>query len=91
MGYSFEGLLILIPHLRGATRIEIVDPYIRAPHQLRNLYELLVEIIAAKPGRGLDVFQPFESAGRYDIRSRRQDRRRMKACTITYLKGEQSV
>ncbi|MDF6101981.1 BREX system Lon protease-like protein BrxL [Gordonia hongkongensis] len=47
MGYSFEGLLI--PHLRGAKKIEIVDPYIRAPHQLRNLYDLLVEIIAAKP------------------------------------------
>ncbi|MDG3011292.1 hypothetical protein G4X40_14140 [Rhodococcus sp. D2-41] len=34
----------LIPHLHGAKKIEIVDPYIRAPHQLRNLYELLVEI-----------------------------------------------
>lgn len=148
MGYAFADLLI--PHLRGAKKIEIVDPYIRAPHQLRNLYELLVEIIAAKPvedsvavhlrtaaeterddwqkaqllglsdikdavaeggigftvdfatglhdrqittdtgwriqlGRGLDIFQPFTSASRFDIRLRRQDRRRTKACTITYL------
>ncbi|WP_235681130.1 MIT C-terminal domain-containing protein [Tomitella gaofuii] len=149
MGYSYADLLI--PHLRGAQRIEIVDPYIRAPHQLRNLNELLVAIIAAKPaedavavhlttsveperedrhkaqivglseikdavaeggveftcdfadglhdrqitadtgwriqlGRGLDIFQPFTSANRYDIRVRRQDWRRTKSCTITSLK-----
>ncbi|UNN05189.1 BREX system Lon protease-like protein BrxL [Rhodococcus opacus] len=148
IGYSYADLFI--PHLRGATRIEIIDPYIRAPHQLRNLWELLVEIIAAKPadeivavhvitaeeksredwqraqiiglsemkdavgeggveltcdfdptkhdrrittdtgwrihlGRGLDIFQPYTSASRFDIRQRRQDRRRTKECTITYL------
>ncbi|WP_433527706.1 BREX system Lon protease-like protein BrxL [Nocardia pseudovaccinii] len=150
LGYSFETLLI--PHLEGATSIEIVDPYIRAPHQLRNLYELLVEIVAAKPaeetvavhlrtaeeidraevrktqflglsdikdaveevgveftcafekglhdrqittdtgwriqlGRGLDIFQPFTKKNNFDIRLKRQDRRRMRACTITYLRS----
>ena len=149
MGYSFEKLLI--PHLEGATAIEIVDPYIRAPHQLRNLYELLVEIVAAKPaeetvavhlrtaeeteredwqkaqliglsdikdavaevgveftcslenglhdrkittdtgwriqlGRGLDIFQPITKKNNFDIRLKRQDRRRTRACTITYLR-----
>ncbi|UCZ89112.1 BREX system Lon protease-like protein BrxL [Gordonia sp. WA4-43] len=149
MGHSFEGLLI--PHLRGAKKIEIVDPYIRAPHQLRNLYELLVEIIAAKPaeetvavhvrtaqeterddwkkaqliglsdimdaveeggieftcdfekglhdrqittdngwriqlGRGLDIFQPFVKRNNFDLRMKRQDQRRTRSFTVTYLK-----
>jgi len=150
LGHSYAELLL--PYLAGATRIEIVDPYVRAPHQLRNLYELLVDIISGKPvdqtvavhvvtgeetsredwqqaqltglseikdavaeagidfsctfddtlhdrqistdtgwrillGRGLDIFQPFTSSGRYDLRSRRQDRRRTKACTITYVRS----
>jgi ATP-dependent Lon protease len=148
IGYSFETLLM--PYLRGAKKVEIVDPYIRAPHQLRNLFDLLLEIIVAKPldelvevhlvtteetsrpdwkekqfnglceiedaareagvelswrfdgtkhdrqitadtgwrillGRGLDIFQPFTSASRYDLRLLLQDRRRTKSCTITYL------
>jgi ATP-dependent Lon protease len=37
-------------------------------------------------GRGLDIFQPLPSASRYDLRLRLQDRRRTKACTITYLR-----
>ncbi len=149
VGHSYGSLLL--PHLRGAHDIEIIDPYIRAPHQLRNLFDLLIEIIIAKPidelikvrlitsedtsradwterqltglceivdsvgqagvaltcdfddtkhdrqittdtgwrillGRGLDVFQPFTSGSRYDLRLRLQDRRRTKACTITYLR-----
>ncbi|MGW5750590.1 BREX system Lon protease-like protein BrxL [Nocardia rhamnosiphila] len=46
LGQSYRNLLI--PHLRDATDIEIIDPYIRQPHQLRNLFELLCDIIAAK-------------------------------------------
>ncbi|BDH57374.1 MIT C-terminal domain-containing protein [Tsukamurella sp. PLM1] len=38
----------MLPHLVGATEIEVVDPYIRAPHQLRNFYDLLLEIVGAK-------------------------------------------
>jgi ATP-dependent Lon protease len=150
IGYSFGTLLM--PYLLGAKRIEITDPYIRAPHQLRNLFDLLTEIVGAKPidevleihlitseetsrsdwtenqltglrdiqvsalesgvdftcefdstkhdreittntgwrillGRGLDIFQPFTSSSRYDLRLRLQDRRRTKACTITYLRS----
>lgn len=150
LGYSYASLLV--PHMHGAESIEIVDPFIRAPHQLRNLHELLVEIIGAKPaeravtvhlvtaeeperddwrraqliglseikdavadggiamtcefrtglhdrqittntgwriqlGRGLDFFQPFTSASRYDIRLRRQEWRRTKACTVTFLRA----
>lgn len=38
-GISYETLLI--PYLRGADEITIVDPYIRTPHQGRNLVDLL--------------------------------------------------
>ncbi|AZZ42538.1 BREX system Lon protease-like protein BrxL [Acidipropionibacterium jensenii] len=45
-GVSFETLLL--PYLRGATEIELHDPYIRASHQGRNLVELLALIASAK-------------------------------------------
>lgn len=38
-GVSYEKLLL--PYLRGASRITITDPYIRMPHQGRNLADLL--------------------------------------------------
>ena len=37
-----------MPYLRGATAITIVDPYIRVPHQGRNLVDLLALLAAAK-------------------------------------------
>ncbi len=45
-GVSYETLLM--PYLRGATDIAIVDPYIRLPHQGRNLVDLLALLAAAK-------------------------------------------
>ena len=45
-GLSYETLLM--PYLRGATEIELHDPYIRMGHQGRNLVELLALIAAAK-------------------------------------------
>lgn len=45
-GVSYETLLM--PHLEGATEIELHDPYIRMSHQGRNLVELLAMIAAAK-------------------------------------------
>ena len=45
-GVTYETLLL--PYLRGATRITIVDPYIRLPHQGRNLVDLLALLAAAK-------------------------------------------
>lgn len=45
-GVSFESLLM--PYLQGASDITIVDPYIRLPHQGRNLVDLLAELAAAK-------------------------------------------
>jgi len=37
-----------MPYLRGATEIDLHDPYIRLGHQGRNLVELLAMIAAAK-------------------------------------------
>ncbi len=45
-GVSYETMLL--PYLRGATEITIVDPYIRAPHQGRNLVDLLAVLASAK-------------------------------------------
>ncbi|WP_342663095.1 MIT C-terminal domain-containing protein [Acidipropionibacterium thoenii] len=45
-GASYETLLM--PYLHGATDITIVDPYIRLPHQGRNLVDLLALLAAAK-------------------------------------------
>ncbi|MCA0378135.1 MAG: BREX system Lon protease-like protein BrxL [Actinobacteria bacterium] len=45
-GVSYETLLM--PYLRDATNITIVDPYIRLPHQGRNLVDLLALLAAAK-------------------------------------------
>ena len=45
-GVSYESLLL--PYLRGAADVTIVDPYIRAPHQGRNLVDLLAVLASAK-------------------------------------------
>ena len=45
-GVSYETLLL--PYLRGAADIRIVDPYIRLPHQGRNLVDLLALVASAK-------------------------------------------
>ena len=45
-GVSFETLLI--PYLRDARKIVIIDPYLRNYWQIRNLMELLQELIKAK-------------------------------------------
>jgi ATP-dependent Lon protease len=45
-GVSFDTLLV--PYLRGATQITIIDPYIRQFHQARNLMELIERIAASK-------------------------------------------
>jgi len=45
-GVSYETLLL--PYLRGASKITITDPYIRMPHPGRNLTDLLSLLAAAK-------------------------------------------
>ncbi|WP_454778218.1 BREX system Lon protease-like protein BrxL [Georgenia muralis] len=45
-GVAYETLLL--PYLRGATDITVVDPYIRLPHQGRNLVDLLALLASAK-------------------------------------------
>jgi ATP-dependent Lon protease len=45
-GVSFDSLLV--PYLRGASQITIVDPYVRMYHQARNLMELVEGIARGK-------------------------------------------
>lgn len=45
-GISYETLLL--PYLRGASNIVIVDPYLRNYWQIRNLMELLLDLIHSK-------------------------------------------
>jgi ATP-dependent Lon protease len=45
-GVSYDTLLV--PYLRGASQITIVDPYVRMFHQARNLMELIEAIARAK-------------------------------------------
>lgn len=45
-GVSYENLLL--PYLRGASTITITDPYIRMPHQGRNLADLLSLLATVK-------------------------------------------
>lgn len=45
-GISYETLLL--PYLRGASEITVIDPYIRLPHQGRNLVDLLALLASAK-------------------------------------------
>lgn len=40
-------------YLVGATSIEIVDPYVRLPYQVRNLMELITLILSKRPGEDL--------------------------------------
>lgn len=56
-GVSYENLLL--PYLQGATEIEFHDPYIRQPHQGRNLVELLALIAAAKDPADEVTFKLF--------------------------------
>ncbi|GAA1031871.1 BREX system Lon protease-like protein BrxL [Virgisporangium ochraceum] len=45
-GVSFDALLV--PYLRGASQITLVDPYVRMFHQARNLMELVEGIASGK-------------------------------------------
>ncbi|WP_136313684.1 BREX system Lon protease-like protein BrxL [Actinomyces procaprae] len=139
------------PYLRGASRIEVVDPFIRQPHQARNLMEFLetvakytdttneitvhlttkrdeepryvprqqenLETIRTNSavagisfeysfsetihdrsittdtgwiimlGRGLDVFQPFDTDW-LDLRLRQQYFRQVREFTIAYMRKQ---
>ncbi|PPH10478.1 BREX system Lon protease-like protein BrxL [Rathayibacter sp. AY1G1] len=45
-GISYESLLL--PYLHGASNITIIDPYVRLPHQGRNLVDLLALLASVK-------------------------------------------
>lgn len=155
LGVSYDALLV--PYLRGASQITVIDPYVRTFHQARNLMELVEAIGRGKDpadevvlklvtvenqdgpeklqkqyeyllqikksaavlgivfdvefvepqsihdrsistdthwkillGRGLDIFQRM-SDGPFDLATRYQKYREIKAFGITYLRASDSV
>lgn len=46
MGVSYEN--VLLPYLVGAGKIRIIDPYVRTPHQITNLGDLIGLLALAK-------------------------------------------
>ena len=46
-GVSYERLFG--PYVKGATEIKVLDPYIRYPYQIRNMYEFLLMVLTLKP------------------------------------------
>lgn len=150
-GFSFDRFFG--PYLRGATRVIVIDPFIRKPYQARNLMELIetiaevtddatevkvhlvtrtdedhehakkqlanLELIRTNAavagidfdyefngtihdrsisadtgwfialGRGLDVFQPFDT-GWLDLRLRQQRYRQVKEFTVTCMRRNET-
>lgn len=68
-GVSFDSLLV--PYLRGAAKITIIDPYVRMFHQARNLMEL-VEGIAHGKDPAYEVTLKLVTAEVQDDRVKRQ-------------------
>ena len=149
-GVSFQTLFG--PYLKGATRVDIVDPYIRMFHQARNLMEFIEVIIRQKLpeeevvvrlatiedeeraeqqrdllqsiqgnvarvgidfdwtydetrtihdrkietntgwvialGRGLDIFQAFDTRDAFNLGQRLQTYRRCKQCNLIFNHAE---
>ena len=76
-GVSYDTLLV--PYLRGATEITIVDPYIRQFHQARNLMELIEGI-----ARGKDPADEVKRQSRHESRTPtvpRSSRSRWSSCS----------
>lgn len=148
-GISYERMFG--PYLKGASRVDLVDPYIRMFHQARNLMEFIEVIIRQKApedevvvrlqtiqdeergeqqtellqsiqanaaragvdfdwqydetrtihdrkietdtgwkivlGRGLDIFQAFDTRDAFNLGHRLQEHRRCKSSSITYIEN----
>jgi ATP-dependent Lon protease len=148
-GISYEGLFGA--YLKGAKRIELVDPYIRMFYQARNLMELIEVVVRLKPpedeavfrlltiqdeergeqqtemleriqasaaragvdfdwtydesrtihdrkmetdtgwkitlGRGLDIFQQFDTRDSFNLGHRLQEHRRCKQCEVLFRRA----
>ena len=71
-GISFETLLL--PYLRGATDIELHDPYIRQGHQGRNLVELLALLAVEKDPADevtVNLFTVLDEDAEYQVKQLR--------------------
>ncbi|MFC1797631.1 BREX system Lon protease-like protein BrxL, partial [Pseudomonadota bacterium] len=62
-GVTFDGLFG--PYLKGATKVEITDPYVRAFHQVRNVMELIETIARNKSVDDLVTVHLVTTADQY--------------------------
>lgn len=57
-GYSYES--IMSPYLVGAKKIEIEDPYIRAPHQVQNFVRFCEAVIKSPTIRKIVLYTSYD-------------------------------
>lgn len=87
-GVNYEELFV--PYLYNTSEISIEDPYIRAPWKMKNFMELVTMIIDTHPVVDLKIHLVTNEKGKkyntYPIAASRQDMRKRKACTISFIK-----
>ena len=86
-GVNYEELFA--PYLYNTSEISIEDPYIRAPWKIKNFMELVTMIIDTHPVVDLKIHLVTNEKGKkydtYPIAASRQDMRKRKACTISFI------
>lgn len=69
-GVTFDRLFG--PYLKGATKIDITDPYVRAFHQVRNVMELLETLARNKSDDDVVVVHLLTSADDFRVEQQRE-------------------
>jgi signal recognition particle receptor subunit beta len=60
--------------LKGALRVQLVDPYLACPHQIRNLNDLLLHLAESAHPREIEVLTGFAPVERTELQDRAIDR-----------------
>ena len=57
-GYSYES--ILGPYLKGVTRVEIDEPYVRSPHQIQNFVRFCEAVVKQSTAKQIKLLTGFD-------------------------------
>lgn len=94
------------PYLRNAKKVELTDPFVRLPYQIDNLIEFINAVRqSVEDPEGLEIHLPtanddehrpdvidiFEKVERFSIDCISQEDRRCKACSIAFVREEDSI
>jgi signal recognition particle receptor subunit beta len=60
--------------LKGALRVQLVDPYLASPHQIRNLNDLLLHVAESAHPKEIEVLTGFAPVERAELQDRAIDR-----------------